>query len=196
MKDSKDLSLPFQLGDLVLANRIFYSPLAGCSDFPFRQMAAKYRPGLMFCEMVKMDALIRHDQNTYHLLDYEPSMHPIGGQLCGSNPRIAGRSAKIIEDLGFDVVDFNCGCPVDRITKDGSGSGMLKNPELIGEILFEMVAAVSIPVTVKIRAGWDESSINAEEITQKSQKRQELKQLLFMEERGNRHIEGLQTGIT
>jgi nifR3 family TIM-barrel protein len=67
--------------------------------------------------------------------------------------------------LGFDVLDFNCGCPVDKVTKDGSGSGMLKTPDLIGEILVEMVAAVKIPVTVKIRAGWDEHHINAAEIT-------------------------------
>lgn len=156
---------PFQLGDKLLPNNIFYAPLAGCSDYPFRQMSANYRPGLMYCEMVKMDALIRHDQNTFHMLDYDKRMHPIGGQICGSKPQIAGKAAKIIEDLGFDVVDLNCGCPVDKVTKDGSGSGMLKNPELIGEVLVNMVAAVKIPVTVKIRAGWDEESINAPLIT-------------------------------
>jgi tRNA-dihydrouridine synthase B len=155
----------FQLGALTLPNFVFYAPLAGCSDYPFRQMCAKYRPGLMYCEMVKMEALIRQDSGTLHMLDYEPTMHPIGAQLCGSKPAIAGQSAKIIEDLGFDVVDLNCGCPVDKVTKDGSGSGMLKTPQLIGEILSEIVAAVKIPVTVKIRAGWDEESINAPEIT-------------------------------
>ena len=156
---------PFQMGKKVLPSNIFYAPLAGCSDFPFRKMSAKYRPGLMYCEMVKMDALIRSDVNTFHLLDYDASMHPIGAQLCGSKPEIAGKAAKIMEELGFDVVDLNCGCPVDKITKDGSGSGMLKNPELIGEMVSNMIAAVKIPVTVKIRAGWDENSINAVEIT-------------------------------
>ncbi len=154
----------FQIGSLTLPNRVFYAPLAGCSDFPFRKMSAKYRPGLMYCEMVKMDALVRHDAGTFHLLDYSADMHPIGGQLCGSKPAIAGQAARIIEDLGFDVVDLNCGCPVDKVTKDGSGSGMLKTPELIGEVLANMVAAVKIPVTVKIRAGWDERSINLEQI--------------------------------
>ncbi len=112
-----------------------------------------------------MDALVRHDPGTYRLLDYEADMHPIGGQICGSKPQYAAKSAKIIEDLGFDVVDLNCGCPVDKVTKDGSGSGMLKNPELIGEIISNMVAAVKIPVTVKIRAGWDDDCINAVQIT-------------------------------
>lgn len=156
---------PFQLGDLSLPSNVLYAPLAGCSDFPFRKMSAKYRPGLMYCEMVKMDALIRHDQGTFHILDYSPDMHPIGGQLCGSKPQIAGKAAQIIEDLGFDVVDLNCGCPVDKVTKDGSGSGMLKNPQLIGDVIANMVAAVKIPVTVKIRAGWDENMIIADTIT-------------------------------
>jgi len=155
----------FQLGKLTLPSNIFCAPLAGCSDLPFRRMTAPYRPGLIYCEMVKMDALVRHDPHTYRLLDYEKEMHPIGGQICGSKPQFAGKSAKIIEDLGFDVVDLNCGCPVDKVTKDGSGSGMLKTPQLIGEIISNMVAAVKIPVTVKIRAGWDENLINAAQIT-------------------------------
>lgn len=155
---------PFQMGSLKLPNRVFYAPLAGCSDFPFRKMSAQYGPGLMYCEMVKMDALVRHDPHTYHILDYTADMHPIGAQLCGSKPALAGQAAKIIEDLGFDVVDLNCGCPVDKITKDGSGSGMLKTPELIGDVLAEMVAAVDIPVTVKIRAGWDDDHIQVANI--------------------------------
>ncbi|NGX43283.1 MAG: putative tRNA-dihydrouridine synthase [Chlamydiae bacterium] len=166
----KRKSLPFTFGTKTFPNPIFYAPLAGCSDFPFRQMSAKYHPGLMFCEMVKMDALVRYDQNTLHLLDYQKDMRSIGGQICGNNPKIAGKAAKIIEELGFDVVDLNCGCPVDKVTKDGSGSGMLKDPELIGEVLASMVAAVSIPVTVKIRAGWDEEQINAPLITQIAEK--------------------------
>lgn len=157
---------PFYLGDVCLPNPVLYAPLAGCSDYPFRQIAARYRPGIVYCEMVKMDALVRHDSHTYRLLDYEAAMHPIGAQLCGSKPKLAGTCAKIIEDLGFDVLDLNCGCPVDKVTKDGSGSGLLKTPELIGEILSEMIHAVKIPVTVKIRAGWDEQSINGPWITQ------------------------------
>lgn len=159
------LKRPFLLGNVSLPSNIFCAPLAGCSDFPFRRMTAKYHPGLMYCEMVKMDALVRNHPTTYRFLDYEPSMHPIGAQLCGSKPELAGQCAKIIENLGFAVVDLNCGCPVDKVTKDGSGSGLLKNPEVIGEIVSNMIAAVKIPVTVKIRAGWDLDSIVATEVT-------------------------------
>jgi nifR3 family TIM-barrel protein len=156
---------PLQLGSLTLPNRVIYSPLAGCSDFPFRRMAAKYRPGLIYCEMVKMEPLVRGDPGTFHILDYDRDMHPIGAQLCGSKPELAREAARIIEDLGFDVVDLNCGCPVDKVTKDGSGSGMLKNPSRIGDVIHAMVSAVTIPVTVKIRAGWDDDCIIGPEIT-------------------------------
>jgi len=164
------LKRPFQLGHLTLPSNIFCAPLAGCSDLPFRRMTSFYRPGLVFCEMVKMDALVRYDPHTLRMLDYEKDMHPIGAQLCGSKAHLAAKSARIIEDLGFDVIDLNCGCPVDKVTKDGSGSGLLKNPDLIGEIVSNMVSAVKIPVTIKIRAGWDETSLNAVEITKIAEK--------------------------
>ncbi|HEX2582655.1 MAG TPA: tRNA dihydrouridine synthase DusB [Chlamydiales bacterium] len=160
----------FQLGSLALPNRVFYAPLAGCSDLPYRQMACRWRPGIVYCEMVKMDALVRHDPGTYRLLDYTIDMHPIGAQLCGSKPKLVRTAARIIEDLGFDVLDLNCGCPVDKVTKDGSGSGMLRTPDLIGEMIAEMVSSVKIPVTVKIRAGWDEEHLNAPQITQIAEK--------------------------
>lgn len=133
-------------------------------------MSAKYKPGIHYCEMVKMDAIVRYDQGTFHMLDYQAAMRPLGAQLCGSKPEIAGAAARILEDLGFDVIDLNCGCPVDKVTKDGSGSGMLKTPHLIGEVISNMVAAVKIPVTVKIRAGWDEENIVASEITKIAEK--------------------------
>ena len=153
-----------ELGSLTLANNIICAPLAGCTNLTWRRMLKRYAPGLMFCEMVKMEALIRSDPNTYRLLDYDANMRPLGAQLCGSNPAIAATAAQMVEELGFDVLDLNCGCPVDKVTKDGSGSGLLKNPDRIGEIIHNMVNAVSIPVTVKIRAGWDDECINGPEI--------------------------------
>lgn len=160
----------FKVKDKVFSNNIFYAPLAGYTDLPFRKICLRYRPGLLFCEMVKIEALIRHDTNSYKLLDYDSSMHPIGAQLCGSNPKYGKKAASILEDLGFDWIDFNCGCPVDKVTKDGSGSAMLKTPALIGEMLNEIISAVSIPVSVKIRAGWDETNINAVEILKIAEK--------------------------
>lgn len=159
------LQRPFFLGSLELSSNVFCAPLAGCSDFPFRRMTSTYQPGLIFCEMVKMDALVRNDAHSFRMLDYSKEMHPIGAQLCGSKPELAGPAARMLEELGFDVIDLNCGCPVDKVTKDGSGSALLKTPQLIGEILSKMISAVSIPVTVKVRMGWDDDTINIEDVT-------------------------------
>ncbi len=149
----------FSFRELRAESRVFCAPLAGCTDWPFRKMMRLRGAGLMFCEMVKIDALIRNDPTTYRLLDYSSDMHPIGAQICGSKPAMAAAAARIIEELGFDVIDLNCGCPVDKVTKDGSGSGLLKKPELIGEILSAVIQAVRIPVTLKIRAGWDAETV-------------------------------------
>lgn len=156
---------PLQLGSLYIPSNVIYAPLAGCSNYPFRKTSSLFTPGLFFCEMVKMEAITRYDVNTFHMLDYSWDMHPIGAQLCGSKPELARDAARILEDLGFDIIDLNCGCPVDKVTKDGSGSGLLKNSKLIGEILSTIVANVKIPVTVKIRIGWDYNSIIVKEIT-------------------------------
>ena len=150
---------PLLIGALTLHNNIFVAPLAGVSDYPFRHMACLFKPGLVSTEMVKMDGIVRLDAASFRMLDYSPSMHPIAAQLCGTNPSFAAVAAKIIEDMGFDCVDLNCGCPVDKVVDDGSGSGLLKTPYLIGEILSSMVQAVKIPVTVKVRCGWDENKI-------------------------------------
>lgn len=150
---------PIAIGALQLPSNVLFAPLAGCSDFPYRSMCRRFHPGLLFCEMVKMEAILRSDPSSFRMLHYTSDMHPIGAQLCGSRPELAGAAAKIIEDLGFDAIDLNCGCPVDKVIQDGSGSGLLKNPLVIGEILSNMVAAVRIPVTVKVRAGWDDKQI-------------------------------------
>lgn len=155
----------FKLGKLVLPNNIFYAPMAGLSDLPYRQMALKFRPGLMFCEMVKVEALVRNVRATMQMLEFTEDMHPIGAQICGSKSKIAAEAAKIIEDKGFDLIDLNCGCPVPKITKDGSGAAMLLNLELIGDVLSSMVSSVKIPVTIKIRTGWDDSSYCADKVT-------------------------------
>jgi tRNA-dihydrouridine synthase B len=155
---------PIQLGTLELPSNIFHAPLAGCSDFPFRQMCRRYSSGLLYCEMVKMDAIIRSNAASFRMLHYSTDMHPIGAQLCGSNPKLAAAAARVIEDMGFDILDLNCGCPVDKVTQDGSGSGLLRTPARIGEILTNMIAAVRIPVSVKIRVGWDEDHIIVEDL--------------------------------
>ena len=155
---------PLSVGPLQLPVNVLFAPLAGHSDFPYRAMCRRFHDGLLFCEMVKMEAILRGDETSFRMLHYSASMHPIGAQLCGSHPEYASAAAKIIEDMGFDVIDLNCGCPVDKVIDDGSGSGLLKTPHLIGDIIANMRSAVRIPVTLKVRAGWDEQHIIIEEL--------------------------------
>ncbi|NGX43854.1 MAG: putative tRNA-dihydrouridine synthase [Candidatus Anoxychlamydiales bacterium] len=152
----------FSIGSLKLPHNIIYAPLAEYTDFAYRRLIRNFHSGLMFCEMIKMEALVR--EKSTKLLKYTKNMLPIGAQLLGSNLSVVTDAAKKIEDLGFSLIDFNCGCPVQKVTKDGSGSAMLKTPKLIFEILKKIVKAVSIPVSIKIRLGWDDNSIVANEI--------------------------------
>lgn len=153
------------LGALKLKSNIFMAPMAGCTDFPLRKVYRAFPFGLLFCEMVKMEALTRGVRKTFEYLDFNEEMRPIGAQLVGANSKIAGKAAKMIEDMGFDLIDFNCGCPVDKVVKDGSGAALLKDVSQIGEILSEIISAVKIPVTLKIRAGWNEGESKTKEVT-------------------------------
>jgi tRNA-dihydrouridine synthase B len=155
----------FEIGSLKLKHNIICAPLAGCSDFSFRKMIRNFsKESLLFCEMVKMEALIHENVKTYKYLQFEKGMHPIGAQICGTKPKLAKICAKIVEDSGFDIIDLNCGCPVKKVVKDGSGSALLNSIDLIGELIEAMVSVVNIPVTIKIRLGWDESSIVAKDV--------------------------------
>lgn len=157
----------FEVKGKLFSNNIFFAPLSGYTDVLFRKMCIDHlRPGLFFCEMVKMEALVRNIEKTYEYLKYEKEMHPIGAQIVGASPRLAGECTEILMDLGFDWIDLNCGCPVNKVVKDGSGSAMLKKPDLIGRVLEEIVKKSNgkAVVSVKIRSGWDQNSINAVEV--------------------------------
>ena len=131
--------------------------------------------------------------HTFHMLDYAPSMHPIGAQLCGSKPALAGPAARIIEDLGFDVVDLNCGCPVDKVTKDGSGSGMLKTPEIDRRRDRQYGGGRPYSCDGQDSCGWDEESINAPQ-SRALQNRRVQRRSASMAGRGSKRTEDLRTG--
>lgn len=152
----------FKIGNLNLFDNILYAPLAEYTDFAFRKLLRHFHKGLIFCEMTKIEALIR--EKSFRLLKYTDDMRPIGAQICGTKAESAKKAAKIVEDLGFDLIDLNCGCPVDKVVRDGSGSGMLKDLNSIANVLESMVKSVNIPVSIKIRAGWDDNNIVASEI--------------------------------
>ena len=144
------------LKTLRLARPIVQSPMAGCTDLAYRKIARRFGCELAFCEMVKDRPIVERGEKTMQIVRTAPWDHPVGMQLFGREPDLLAESAKILEGLGADVVDLNLGCPVNKIVSQACGSALLKEPEQIGRILDAMVPAVKVPVTIKMRTGFDD----------------------------------------
>lgn len=153
-----------KIGNVTLKNRLVLAPMAGVTDLPFRLLCKEQGAGLLCMEMVSAKALSYHNKNTENLLQIDPRENPVSLQLFGSDPDIISRMAQEIEDRPFDILDINMGCPVPKVVNNGEGSALLKNPALVHEIVSKTAKAIKKPVTVKIRRGFDEKSINAVEI--------------------------------
>lgn len=159
-----------QIGNISLSVPVALAPMAGITDMPFRIICSELGCGLVVSEMVSAKGLLYKNVKTFDMLSVAPEERPAAIQLFGSNPQELARAAKIVEAEGADIIDFNMGCPVPKIVNNGEGSALMKNPQLAYEILARMADAVNIPVTVKIRSGWDAAHINAPEIAQFAEK--------------------------
>ncbi|WP_058486496.1 tRNA dihydrouridine synthase DusB [Defluviitalea phaphyphila] len=153
-----------KIKDLIINNPVCLAPMAGVTDLPFRLLCKEMGCGLVYTEMVSAKGLLYNNQKTEMLMTVDKKEHPIAVQLFGSDPNILGEMAKKIEDSDIDIIDINMGCPAPKITKNGEGSALMKNPKLVGEIVKKVSSAVKKPVTIKIRKGFDDSSITALEI--------------------------------
>lgn len=153
-----------KIGAIQLDSKLILAPVAGISFLPFRLIAKEFGAGLCFTEMVSSEALVRNNKKTAPLLNTDPSEKPIGGQIFGANPETMVRAASILENMGFDIIDINAGCPVKKITKNNAGAALMKNPKLLRQILLEVRKKISVPLTLKFRSGWNANSINAVEI--------------------------------
>ena len=153
-----------QIGNVTIENNIFLAPMAGVTDLPFRLLCKEMGCGMLYTEMVSAKAVLYNNKNTEALLTVAPQENPIAVQLFGSEPEVMADIAKRLEERPFDVIDVNMGCPVPKVVNNGEGSALMKNPKLAGEIVSAMAKAVKKPITVKIRAGFDEEHINAPEI--------------------------------
>ena len=146
-------------------NRIALGPMAGVTDLPFRLLCKEMGCDLMTTEMISAKGLMYNNHKTEILLLTDEVEHPIGVQLFGSDPDImAGEAEKIARDRDFDFIDINMGWPVPKIVGNGEGSALMKNPALAADIVRAMTSRIDIPVTVKIRAGFDADNINAPEM--------------------------------
>ena len=145
-------------------NGALLAPLAGISNLPFRLIARAQGCSLAYTEMISANGLVRKTAKTYEYLKTCEDDRPLGAQIFGADPQIMAEAARIVADTGVDLIDINMGCPVRKVIKAGAGAILMKDPALVARIVEAVKKAVKIPVTVKIRSGWNRSSINAMEI--------------------------------
>src|SRR5207302_4185347 len=160
------LTMPrsFRIRHLKIVPATILAPMAGVTDTIFRRMIRNLGGcGLIMTEFTSAEGVTRHAGRTLGYLYFEPDEHPITAQLFGANASVMADAAKLVEDLGFDIVDINLGCPAKKVTKCG-GSGLLRDLRALEELLRTDRSAVRIPLTVKTRAGWDGKSIVAVEV--------------------------------
>ena len=158
--------MKWKIGNVEIKNQLVLAPMAGISNTSYRKIVKKMGVGLIYAEMVSTNALTYGNEKTFNLLKMSEEERPIVQQIFGSDVESFVTAAKLIEEkMHPDIIDINMGCPVPKVAlRAQAGSALLKNPEKIGEIVTAVVNSVSVPVTVKIRSGWDEKSINAVEV--------------------------------
>lgn len=153
-----------KIGNVELKNKVFLSPMAGVTDLPFRLICKEQNCGLLYTEMINAKALCYDDENTKKMLNIEEEEHPVAVQIFGSDPEFMGKAAEIMNQYPNEILDINMGCPAPKVVKNGDGSALMRNPKLAEKVLTAVVKNSKKPVTLKIRKGWDDSSVNAVEI--------------------------------
>lgn len=149
---------------LLADNPVVLAPMAGITDKAMRLIAKENGCGLCYTEMISAKALTYRNQKTFDLLDMEGEEQPVNVQLFGSEPEIMAEGARLAVAAGAQMLDINMGCPVPKVVRNQEGSALMQDPRLAGEIISAMTKAVSVPITVKIRKGWDDEHVNAVEV--------------------------------
>lgn len=155
------LSFMLKIADLSFSSPFILAPLAGYTNLPFRLLCRKFGAAYCVSEMISCHGLVYREQNTLKMLDSIAEERPVSFQLFGADPEVMADAAETLASYGPDMIDINMGCPVRKVTKRGAGAALMTTPELARHILQRIVSRVSLPVTVKIRAGKDSNSINA-----------------------------------
>ena len=152
----------FRIGPIEIKSKALLAPMAGVTDHAFRMLCKRHGAGVVYTEFVSANGIIRENAKTLSMMRYTQEERPIGVQIFGEDPEIMAQSARYIEHtVKPDILDLNFGCPVPKVTKKGAGSAILKDLPLLDDMARAIVEAVSIPVTAKIRAGWNHSCIVA-----------------------------------
>jgi nifR3 family TIM-barrel protein len=155
------------IGRVRIEPNVILAPMSGITDSAFRSLVKELNPGaigLVVTELISIEALARHDLRTHRMLRYRANERPLSIQLFGADPDRMAEAGTIAESLGADIIDVNCGCPAPKVVRKGGGAELMRRPDVLARVLRALRRVLTIPFTVKIRAGWDDSSRNAVEV--------------------------------
>jgi len=154
----------FKIRNVTVDPPLVLAPMSGLTSSAFRRLIKRLNPGavgMVMSEFLSVEGMTRHGRRTLEMMRFREEERPIGIQIFGRDPARMRDAALMIEDAGADVIDINCGCPAPKVVKKGGGCELMRRPDLLRAILREIKSAIKIPITVKMRSGWDNNSINA-----------------------------------
>lgn len=163
----------WNIGNVKIKNQVILAPMAGISNPAYMKICEEMGVGYAVTELISAEAIVRGNKKTFDMFKgYDRLSIPVAVQLFGSNPEVLAKAAKIVEDMNFfSAIDINMGCPVPKVAlRSGAGSALLKDLDKVKKVVSSLVSAVSMPITVKIRSGWDSNSINAVEVAKVCEK--------------------------
>ncbi len=163
----KNVPRTFSIGNVVVPNSLVLAPMAGVTDIIYRALCREMGAGLVFTEMVSDQGLVHRNKQSHAITQISAEERPVAVQLFGHDPDIMARAAELLCNKRPDLLDINMGCPVPKVVRNGEGAALMKEPLLAERIIRTVRSAVSIPVTVKIRKGWDDTSANAVEFAKR-----------------------------
>lgn len=155
---------PIFIGDLKIENPVILAPMTGVTDLPFRKLVRRFGSGLNVTEMIASQAMIRETRQSLQKCAWDPTEEPVSMQLAGCDPVTMAEAARLNEDRGAQIIDINMGCPVKKVVNGDAGSALMRDLPLAASLIKATVEAVNVPVTVKMRMGWDHQSLNAPEL--------------------------------
>ncbi|MEH6791896.1 tRNA dihydrouridine synthase DusB [Parasphingorhabdus sp.] len=155
---------PIFIGDLKIDSPVLLAPMTGVTDLPFRKLVRRFGSGLNVTEMIASQAMIRETRQSLQKCAWDPSEEPVSMQLAGCDPVTMAEAARLNEDRGAQIIDINMGCPVKKVVNGDAGSALMRDLPLAASLIKATVEAVGVPVTVKMRMGWDHQSLNAPEL--------------------------------
>ncbi len=163
--------MTIKIGQLSIQDPVVLAPMSGVTDMPFRKLVKRYGAGLVVSEMIASEAMVRETRRTQQMIAKSAEEQPLSMQLAGCEPRVMGEAARLNEDLGAAIIDINMGCPVKKVVNGEAGSALMRDLDHAARIIEGTVEAVSVPVTLKMRTGWDLNCRNAPELARIAQDR-------------------------